>query len=51
MVTMPEGLALTVFLVLLVTSIVAATLAQYYYDAYKRAQDAIAFMIEEEVDE
>lgn len=51
MVTMPEGLALTVFLVLLVTSIVSATLAQYYYDKFKRAQDAIAYMIEEEVDE
>lgn len=48
---MPEGLALTVFLVLLMTSIVSATLAQYYYDKLKRAQDAIAYMIEEEVDE
>ncbi len=51
MVTMPEGLALTVFLVMLVTNLVAATLAQYYYDKCKRAQDAIAYMIEDEVDE
>jgi hypothetical protein len=51
MVTMPESLALTVFLIMLVALIVATGMSQYYYDKTKRLQDAIAYMIEEETEE
>ncbi len=49
MVTVTEGFAITVLAVFALPLVVASTLAQYWYDRCKRAQDALAYMVEEEV--
>lgn len=51
MISISEGFALTVLALLITPLIAASMLAQYYYDKFKRAQDAIAYMIEDEVGE
>lgn len=51
MISISEGFATTILAMLLVPLIVASCLAQYYYDKYKRAQDAIAYMVEDEIED